>query len=125
MGLIDNIRGLFSGSKDNQPMKPQINEESEKARLADKIVNLVQRINRINSFDSSIWNLSRATTYELRRKSLDELTRLNSRLENRLAELDKQSQRRNPNGQELEASIWTGQRPGEMSEHDFDRLQTK
>ena len=123
MGLMDNIRGLFSGSKNNQPMKSQINEESEKARLADRIVDLVGRIKRINSFDSSVWNLSNISSYDLRRKSLEELTRLNSSLERRLSELDRESQRRNPRAEELEASKWTGQKPRGMSNYEFDRFQ--
>ena len=29
MGLMDNIRGLFSGSRNNQPTQPQANEDYE------------------------------------------------------------------------------------------------
>lgn len=123
MGLMDNIRGFFSGSRNNQPEEPHVNEEYEKSRLADRIVDLVGKIKRINSFDSSVWNLSNVSSYDLRRKSLEELTRLNSSLERRLSELDRESQRRNPRAEELEASKWTGQKPRGMSDHDFDFYQ--
>lgn len=123
MGLMDNIRGLFSGSRNNQPTQPQANEDYEKSRLADRIVDLVGRIKRINSFDSSVWNLSNVSSYELKRKSLDELQRLNASLESRLSELSRQNQRRNPRAEELEASKWTGQKPQNMSDYDFDRFQ--
>ena len=123
MGLIDNIRNFFSGSKDNQPAQVQVNNEYEKSILADRIVDLVDRIQRINSFDSSVWNLSNVSSYTLKRKSLDELKRLNLSLESRLAQLDRQSQRRSPERESLEASKWTGQKPRNMSAHDFDRFQ--
>ena len=123
MGLMNNIRGFFSGSKNTQISQPLIDEEYEKSRLANRIVDLIGRIKRINSFDSSVWNLSNVSSYNLRRKSLDELQRLNSSLENRLLELDSQSQRRDPNRESLEASKWTGQKPKHMSELDFDRFQ--
>ena len=123
MGLMDNIREFFSGSKNTQTSQPQINEEYEKSRLADRIVDLIGRIKRINSFDSSVWNLLNVSSYDLKRKSLDELQRLNSSLENRLSELDRQSQRRNLNRESLETSKWTGQKPKNMSNLDFDRFQ--
>lgn len=121
MGLIDNLRGLFSSSKNTPSV--QVNDEYEKERLAKRIVDLVDRIKRINSFDTSVWNLSNVSSYELQRKSLAELTRLNSSLESRLAELNRQSQRSNPEREYLEASKWTGQKPKGMSDRDFDRFQ--
>ncbi len=123
MGLMDNIRGFFSGSKNAETSQPQLNEEYEKLRLAENIVNLVDKIKKINSFDSSIWNLSHTSSYELKRKSLAELQKLNSSLENRFVELDKQSKNVNPKMEALEASKWTGQKSKDMSEHDFDRFQ--
>ncbi len=123
MGLMDNIRGFFSGSKNNQPSQPQINEEYEKSRLANRIVDLVNSIKRINSFDSSVWNLSNVSSYTLKSKSLDELQKLNDSLERRLSDLTRQSQRKNTKAEELEASKWTGQKPQNMSNHDFDRFQ--
>ena len=123
MGLMDNIRGFFLGSKNAQVAHPQVNEEYEKSILADRIVDLVSSIKRINSFDSSVWNLSNVSSYNLRKKSLDELQKLSSSLEKRLSELEIQSQRRNPRSESLEASKWTGQKPKGMSDHDFDFYQ--
>lgn len=121
MGLLDNIRGFFSSSKNAQPM--QLDDENEKQRLAEKIVNLIGKIKKVNSFDSSIWNLSNISSYELKSKSLDELKRLNSSLENRLAELDRRSQSTSSSRESLEASKWTGQKPQNMTNKDFDRFQ--
>ena len=121
MGLLDNIRGFFSSSKNAQPM--QLDDENEKQRLAEKIVNLVDKIKKVNSFDSSIWNLSNISSYELKSKSLDELRRLNSSLENRLVELDRKSQSTSSSRESLEASKWTGQKPQNMTNKEFDRFQ--
>lgn len=121
MGLIDSLRGFFSGSKNTQ--EAQVEDEYEKSRLAEKIVDLVDRIKRKNSFDSSIWNLSNVSSYELKRKSLVELQRLNSNLENRLSELDRQGQRIDPKREALEESKWTGKKPQNMSNYEFDRFQ--
>ena len=123
MGLIDNIRGLFSGSKNNQTSAPMVNEEYEKSRLANRIVDLIDKIKRVNSFDSVLWNLSNISCYDLQRKSLNELQRLNSTLENRLSELNRQRQTSPSKQEQLEASKWTGQKPKDMSELDFDRFQ--
>lgn len=106
---------FFSGSKNTQITQTYANDEYEKSRLAERIVYLVDKIKRINSFDSSVWNLSNTSSYELKR--------LNSNLENRLDELDKQKQRGNPERESLEAFKWTGQKPKYMSNHDFDRFQ--
>lgn len=91
--------------------------------MAEKIVDLVNKIQRINSFDNSIWNLSNVSSYELRRKSLNELQRLQSSLENRLTELDTKKQKTNSEREALEASKWTGEKPKYMSNRDFDRFQ--
>ena len=127
MGLMDNIRGFFSGSKNNQTAQPQINEDYEKSRLADIIVDLIYRIKKINCFDSVLWNLSNVSSYDLQRKSLNELQKINSTLKNRLEELNKQKQTRDPKREAIEENIeaakWTGQKPKNMSDHDFDRLQ--
>ncbi len=123
MGLMNNIREFFSGSKNTPTSQPQIDEEYEKSKLANSILNSIDRIKRINSFDSSIWNLSNTSSYDLRQKSLNELKELNSNLANRLSELERQNQRRDSNRESLEASKWTGQKPKNMSDHDFDRWQ--
>lgn len=121
MGLLSNIRGFFSSSKNAQPM--QLDDENEKQRLAEKIVNLIGKIKKVNSFDSSIWNLSNISSYELKSKSLDELKRLNSSLESRLAELDRRSQVTSSSRESLETSKWTGQKPQNMNNKEFDRFQ--
>jgi hypothetical protein len=123
MGLVGNLKGFFSSSKNSQPSQLQINDEYEKEQLAEKIVDLVNKIKRINSFDSSIWNLSNTSSYELKRKSLNELKSLKSSLESRLSELNKQSNISNSKRENLEASKWTGQKPKDMSNLDFDRFQ--
>lgn len=123
MGLMDNIRNSLLRSKNRQIVQVQENDEYEKSRLAVKIINLVNSIKRIDSFDSSIWNLSNISSYELKRKGLSELQKLHSTLENRLEELTRQRQQRNPEREVLEASKWAGQKPKDMSDHDFDRFQ--
>ena len=122
MGLRDSIRGFFSGSR-NQMAGSQINEEYEKSRLANSIVNLVDQIKRKNSFDSILWNLSNVSPYDLQRKSLNELQKINSNLENRLSELNRQKSPSNSSKEAIEAAKWTGQKPKNMSNLDFDRLQ--
>ena len=123
MGLMDNLRVFFSGSKNTKNEQVQVNDEFEKTKLAARIVDLVDKIKRLNSLDRSVWNLSNITNYELERKSLSELQKLNSTLENRLLELDKQIQKANSTRESLEAAKWTGRKPKNMSDYDFDRLQ--
>lgn len=121
MGLLNNLKELFSGSKNAQPV--QVNNEYKKARLSEQIVDLVNKIKRINSFDSSIWNLSNTSSYQLRTRSLDELTRLHSTLTSRISELERQSQMRNPRMESVEAAKWTGKLPPGMTKADLDRFQ--
>ena len=125
MGLLNNLRGFFSGSKKTQAV--QVENEYEKTKLAEKIVDLVAKIQRINCFDSSVRNLSNVSIYELKRKSLDELNSLCSSLENKLSELNRQHQRiassSASNREALETSKWTGKKPANMSDLDCDRLQ--
>lgn len=123
MGLLNNIREFFSNSKSPKTTQVQVDDKYEKSILAEKIVDLVYRIQRIDSFDSSIWNLTNTPSYELEEKSLNELQRLNSTLENKLSELTKRSQKRDPSREALEAAKWTGQKPSHMSDLDFDRFQ--
>ena len=121
MGLLDNLKGLFSGSKNTQTV--QVNDEYEKSRLSEQIVDLVNKIKRINSFDSSIWNIANVSSYDLKRKSLDELTRLNSSLERRVSELERQSQSGNPRMEAVESAKWTGRPTPNMTNADLDRFQ--
>lgn len=121
MGLLDNLKGLFSGSKNTKTV--QVNDEYEKSRLSEQIVDLVNKIKRINSFDSSICNIANVSSYDLKRRSLDELTRLHSSLERRLFELDRQSQRGNSRMEAAEAAKWTGRPTQNMTNADLDRFQ--
>ena len=123
MALIDTIRGFFSNPKNSQTKQVQPNEEYEKSRLIERILDLIGNIKKKNSFDSSIWSLANITSSELRMKKLSDLQRLCSSLENRLSELNRQSQKSNPSKESLEASKWTGQKPKYMSDLDFDRFQ--
>ena len=123
MGLFDNIRGWFSGSKDTQAPQMRVNEEQEKARLSERIVDLVDKIKRKNSFDAEIWNLSNANVNMLKRKSLNELQMIESRLSRRIDQLNNEGQRRNSAAEDLEASRWTGVRPQHMNTQEFDRFQ--
>lgn len=123
MGLMDNIRGFFSKSKNNQDSQPQINENYEKNKIANKIVSLVNEIKSVNSLDSSIWNLSNISTYELNNRSLDDLKNLQSSLESRLSQLTRQRRTGYAQRESLEEAKWTGQKPKDMSNRDFDRLQ--
>ena len=122
MALIDTIRGFFSNPKNSQTKQVQPNEEDEKSRLTERILDLIGNIKKKNSFDSSIWSLANITSSELRMKKLSDLQRLCSSLENRLAELNNQSHSSSKR-EALEASKWTGQKPGYMSSLDFDRFQ--
>ena len=118
MGLLD----FFKGKKEEKPQS-NINEEYEKSMLAGKIVDSVNKIKRINSFDSSIWNLSNITDVSLKRKSLDELNKIYISLQNRISEIDRSNNGRNSITEDIERAKWTGQRTNEMSRKDLDNLQ--
>ena len=120
MGILSRIRDFMKGSN-NAPVVQE--DPYAKTKLATEIVNMVDKIKRINSFDSSIWNYNNITTYELQRRSLQELQQMHSTLNNRLTELYQQRQKPNPTRQSLEESKWTGQKPRNMTERDFDRFQ--
>jgi len=120
MGILDNLRNLFK-SPDNIPVVQE--DTYRKSKLAGEIVNLVDEIKRINSFDSSIWNLANTSSYELEKRSLAELERLQASLYNRRSELIKQSQRKSTERENLEAARWTGQKPQNLTNHEFDRFQ--
>lgn len=121
MGVFNNVRNFFSGSKDTS--EKQEEDFYKKSSLVSEVINLIDKIKRANSFDASIWNLSNETRYTLRNKSLDELELIKDNLTSRISELTRQSQRKNPEREALEASKWTGQRPQNMSNSDFDRFQ--
>lgn len=121
MGMFGNIRNFFGGSKDTSAKKEE--DFYKKSSLVSEVINLIDKIKRINSFDSSIWNLSNETRHTLQNKSLDELERIKDNLTSRMSEITSESQRRNPEMEALEASKWTGQKPQKMSAYDFDRFQ--
>lgn len=122
MGMLDNFKKIFNkGSEEIQEMEPE--DPYKKSMLASQIVDLVHGIQRINSFDSSVWNLSNVSSRELERRSQDELERLHDSLSKRLSELAEEKQRRGSNVSSLEESKWTGRKPQSMSDKDFDRLQ--
>ena len=126
MGMLDNLRNLFKGSKSEQIADMQKERQAEmykKAMLATQIVNLVDEIKRIDSFDSSIWNLMNSSSSMLERKSLPELEKLHQSLSNRYERLAQQSKRRNPEMEALEAAKWTGQKPEHLTDAEFDRWQ--
>ena len=123
MGLLDNFRNFFKSSNERTtPVMPK-EDTLEKSMLATQIVNLVDKIKRINSFDSSIWNLSNVSSTELQRKNLAELEQIHSNLNARLSVLVRQSERENPTREALESSKWTGRKPEHLTNHEFDRFQ--
>lgn len=121
MGILDNIRSRFSGTK-SEPVV-QKDDPYEKRLLAENIIDLVDKVKKKNTFDSSIWNLSNANIYTLQGKSLQELKIIQNNLINRISELDRQSKIENTQRESLEASKWTGQKNSNMTNHDFDRFQ--
>lgn len=122
MGMLDNLKKLFNrNSEEIQEVEPE--DPYKKSMLASQIVNLVDKIKRINSFDSSVWNLSNVSSYELERRSQDELEKLQSDLSKRLSELVEEKQRRSSKVESLEEAKWTGRKPQNMSDKDLDRLQ--
>ncbi len=120
MGMFDKIRSFFNGNNEQEIPKES---EVDKEILSSKILNLIDSIKRINSFDSSIWNLSNVTKYELTRKSVAELKSLESSLSNRFQQLSREKERRRPELQKLEEAKWTGQKPSHLSDHEFDMWQ--
>ncbi len=124
MGMFDRISSFFKGlNKTPDVKKDDKYEDYMKSKLASEIIDLVDQIKRINSFDSSIWNLNNISSNQLERRGLAELERLHSSLNNRLLELTKQSERSSLRRQELEESKWSGQKPRNLTDHEFDRFQ--
>lgn len=121
MGMLNNLRNFLKGS--NNVSVEQEEDTYKKSMLATKIVNLVDKIKRINSFDSSIWNLNNVSSYELERKSLDELEQIYSSLSSRLLILTKQHQRESQEREAYEDAKWTGQKPENLTNQEFDRFQ--
>lgn len=121
MGMLNNLRNFFKRLNDKPVMIQE--DDYEKSMLANQIVDLINKIKRINTFDSSIWNLSNISSYDLEMKSLSELEKLHSSLKERFSYLIRESQRRNPERESLEVAKWTGQKPKNLTNYEFDRLQ--
>ena len=122
MGIIDKLRNFFNEPVSNNSGQRR-NERYEKLELANEIISLVHQIERIETFDSILWNLRGESSSELERRSTEELKQIRSKLENRLVELTKQKQRRGVTGESLEEAKWTGQKPKGLTNYEFDRLQ--
>lgn len=121
MGMFDKLRDFFKGSEADSVVEKD--DTYEKSMLAAKIIDVVNAIKRINSFDSSIWNLNNVSSSELKSRSLADLEQLYSRLSGRLSEISKQEQRGDKRREDLEASKWTGQKPKHLTDYEFDRFQ--
>lgn len=124
MGFIDNLRSLVKGVGNEEVEEVQKEDPYEKSRLASEIVSLVQKISKINSFDTSIRSLTDISSYDLKKKSLPELQQLKDTLNSRLSAIDKQSQRSGQTRNDLQEAAWTGRKPAGMTDHDFDRYQS-
>lgn len=122
MGMLDSIK-KFLGMGEKKEPTVQRDDSMEKSMLASQIVDLAGRIQKINSFDSSVWNIANASVYSLQRKSLSELQSMHAQLSGRLVELNRQSEQSSRRREDLEASKWTGQRPRGMTAQEFDRFQ--
>lgn len=125
MGLFDKIKGLFSNKEaDARGPWNAYESEAEKEILANKVLNLIDKISRINSFDRSINGLLNISPYIIKSKSLDELRSLENKLETRLGELTKGNSRANAQRESLNEAMWTGRSNG-LSSHDLNRSQCR
>ena len=123
MGFMDKIRNFFGKTHDESATQVRVNDVYEKRMLAEEIVDLVGKIKKINSFDSSINSFSYVSSYELQQRDLEELQAIASKLEKKLSYLNQQSRSNKSTVSDLEASKWTGRKPQNMSTYDYDRMQ--
>ena len=123
MGFMDKIRNFFGKTHDESSTQVWVNDVYEKRMLAEEIVDLVGKIKKINSFDSSINSFSYVSSYELQQRDLEELQAIASKLEKKLSYLNQQSRSNKSTVSDLEASKWTGRKPQNMSTYDYDRMQ--
>ena len=123
MGFMDKIRNFFGKTHDESSTQVRVNDVYEKRMLAEEIVDLVGKIKKINSFDSSINSFSYVSSYELQQRDLEELQAIASKLEKKLSYLNQQSRSNKSTVSDLEASTWTGRKPQNMSTYDYDRMQ--
>ena len=123
MGFMDKIRNFFGKTHDESSTQVRVNDVYEKRMLAEEIVDLVGKIKKINSFDSSINSFSYVSSYELQQRDLEELQAIASKLEKKLSYINQQSRSNKSTVSDLEASKWTGRKPQNMSTYDYDRMQ--
>ena len=123
MGFMDKIRNFFGKTHDELSTQVRVNDVYEKRMLAEEIVDLVGKIRKINSFDSSINSFSHVSSYELQQRDLEELQAIASKLEKKFSYLNQQSRSNKSTVSDLEASKWTGRKPQNMSTYDYDRMQ--
>lgn len=123
MGFMDKIRNFFGKTHDESSTQVRVNDVYEKRMLAEEIVDLVGKIKKINSFDSSINSFSYVSSYELQQRDLEELQAIASKLEKKFSYLNQQSRSNKSTVSDLEASKWTGRKPQNMSTYDYDRMQ--
>ena len=123
MGFMDKIRNFLGKTHDESSTQVRVNDVYEKRMLAEEIVDLVGKIKKINSFDSSINSFSYVSSYELQQRDLEELQAIASKLEKKLSYLNQQSRSNKSTVSDLEASKWTGRKPQNMSTYDYDRMQ--
>lgn len=123
MGFMDKIRNFLGKTHEESSIQARPNDAYKKRMLAEEIVDLVGKIRKINSFDSSINSFSHVSSYELQQRDLEELQAIASKLEKKLSYLNQQSRSNKSTVSDLEASKWTGRKPQNMSTYDYDRMQ--
>ena len=72
MGMIDTLRKIFKDSN-NRPLMPE-DDSGKKEILATQIVNLVDKIKKINSFDSCLWNLRNCNYLLIKKQKFRRIT---------------------------------------------------
>lgn len=123
MGFMDKIRNFLGKTHEESSIQARPNDAYKKRMLAEEIVDLVGKIRKINSFDSSINSFSNVSSYELQQRDLEELQAIASKLEKKFSYLNQQSRSNKSTVSDLEASKWTGRKPQNMSTYDYDRMQ--
>ena len=71
MGFMDKIRNFFGKTHEESSTQARANDAYKKRMLAEEIVDLVGKIKKINSFDSSINSFSYVSSYELQQRDLE------------------------------------------------------
>ncbi|MNP48614.1 hypothetical protein D3C76_1427470 [compost metagenome] len=121
MGFIENLRKLVKG---NDSDNKKVTEDTyAKSMIAREVVNLVEQINKINSFDSSIRTLINVSSHQLQSKSMADLQNLRDTLSYKLSTIDQQRKVGSTAREALEESKWTGKKPNTMTDRQFDRHQ--